>query len=169
MAHCGVPSSYLVSYSWPALWQNFIQKPAKGLPSPNNRPKSELPTSYEQDKENTLLRARKLANIFSGEEEKLENLDPTLTVHHIMGLLTIDEEKNDKSWEKFAKEVSPKAGVRELRREIQNDRGVKSSAGGRRPKPKTTVTAAIAVRRSILLSKAGWLATNNVWKDTNRH
>ncbi len=86
--------------------QNFIQKLAKGLPSPNNRPKSELPTSYEQDKENTLLRARKLANRFSW--EKLQNFGRTLTVHHIMGLLTVDEEKNHKSWEKFAVECIAK-------------------------------------------------------------
>ncbi len=47
--------------------------------------------------------------------------------------------------------------ARELRREIQNDRGVKSSAGGRRPKPKTTVTAAIAVRDFTLIARR-WLA-----------
>ncbi len=135
--------------------QNFIQKLAKGLPSPNNRPKSELPTSYEQDRVNTLWSSRKLAHRFS--KKKLQNLDRTLTVHHIMGLLTINN-KNHKSWEKFAAECIAKGwSAHELRREIQNDRGVKSSAGGRRPKPKTTVTAAIAVR-DLILSARRWLA-----------
>ena len=146
--------------------QNFIQKLAKGLPISKDRSNAKKqPTSYEQDRANTLLRARKLANKFS--RDKLRNLHRNLTVNHIMGLLTVDEEKNHKSLDEFAKDCVAKGwSARELSREIQNDRGVKRSAGGRRPKPKTAATAAIAVR-DLILSARRWLtcksaATNSI-------
>ena len=146
--------------------QNFTQKLANGLPIPKDRPESKLPTSYAQDRVNTLWSARKFTHRFS--KKKLQDLGRTLTVHHIMGLLTVDKEKNHKSLDSSLRNVLPMAGVRAYCGGKSRTREALRAVPVDDAKPKTTVTAAIAVGDFTLLARrAGWLAMNNVWKDTN--
>jgi hypothetical protein len=105
----------------------------------------------------TLRQARRLAKRFETWKD-LEKFRHNLSISHINVLVDVDEtKKNTKSMEEFRDECANKHwSVRDLKSEIQNDKGGRR-AGGRPPKVRPPATAAIAIR-DLYIAAQRWMA-----------
>ena len=109
-----------------------------------------------------LVQARKLALRFD-DWKKLEKFQGNLSIWHVMSLLAVEEAKGSKSTMEEMHQLCVAEGwsVERLKREVQNDKGVKRKSG-HKPKPLPPATPAIAVTDLILAARQ-WTTYHKAW------
>jgi hypothetical protein len=109
-----------------------------------------------------LVQARKLALRFA-EWKVLEKFQGDLSIWQVMSLLAVDKAKGSKSTmeEMHRRCRAENWSVDRLKREVQNDKGVKLKSG-HRPKPLRPATPAVAVADLIIAARQ-WTTYYDAW------
>ena len=109
-----------------------------------------------------LVQARKLAVRFD-DWKKLEKFQGALSIWHVMSLLAVDRAKGSKSTmeEMHQRCVAEGWSVDCLKREVQNDKGVKRMSG-HKPEPLRPHTAGIAATDLIIAARR-WTTYHEKW------